>query len=124
MAPTKTLTVANQQLDNDVLGPTLPNTRYVLEDVPYGLVPTVILGRLVGRPAMLHESRIRILSAMYGRDFMTENNLFRGLGLLPPKEGDYGRQSDDDNDHSVPCLDSWREMAYSGYLPLSKNKLG
>ena len=51
------------------LGPTDLDTRYVLEDVPFGLVPTERLGRLVGAPAVLHESGINLLSAIYGRDF-------------------------------------------------------
>ena len=95
----------NQQMHyyngNDVLGPSVPHSRYVLEDVPYGLVLTVILGRLLNRAAVLHESGIMILSAMYGRDFMNENELLRGLGLI-------GSGS------NIPSLDDWREMAYTG----------
>jgi opine dehydrogenase len=69
-AKTRPLTVSemNQQMHyyngNDVLGPSDPESRYVLEDVPYGLVLTVILGRLLNKPAVLHESGIMILSAM------------------------------------------------------------
>jgi len=78
-----TVSEMNQQmhhyLKNDVLGPSSPNSRYVLEDVPYGLVLTILLGKLVNKPAVLHESGIRILSAMYGRDFMEENDLLDGL---------------------------------------------
>ena len=100
----------------DVHGPATPDTRYVLEDVPYGLATTVLLGRMVGRPAILHESGMRILSAMYGRDFINENELFRGLGLLPPVVGE--NVNDDgcsaDREYFVPSLDRWREMAYSG----------
>ena len=48
-----TISEMNQQmhyyLNNDVLGPATPNTRYVIEDVPYGLVTTVLLGRLLVR---------------------------------------------------------------------------
>ncbi|KAL3809326.1 hypothetical protein ACHAXA_008725 [Cyclostephanos tholiformis] len=102
----------HHHLNNDVLGPVTPDTRYVLEDVPYGLVPTVLLGRLVGRPAILHESGIRILSAMYGRDFMNENDLFQGLGLLPGNDDGVDRRDDDDD--TIPSLERWREMAYSG----------
>lgn len=62
-------------------GPTTLETRYVLEDAPFGLHPTTILGRLVGRPAELHEAGLRMLSALYGRDFTTENDLLPHLGL-------------------------------------------
>jgi opine dehydrogenase len=62
-------------------GPTTVDTRYVLEDVPYGLVPTVLLGRLAGVPTPLHESGVRIFSALYGRDLAAENDLLGVLGL-------------------------------------------
>jgi opine dehydrogenase len=61
------------------LGPTSLDTRYVLEDVPYGLCATTKLGRLVGAPAMLHEAGIAILSAAYGRDLAAENDLLPAL---------------------------------------------
>jgi opine dehydrogenase len=103
----------NQQmhyyLHNDVLGPATPNTRYVIEDVPYGLVTTVLLGRLVGKIALLHESGIHILSAMYGQDFMIENDLLCGLGLLSPPTKTEGTV-----EKNVPSLESWKRMAYSG----------
>lgn len=63
------------------LGPTTADSRYVTEDVPYGLQLTAVLGRLVGRPAELHEAGIRIFSAMYGRDFANENKLLQALDL-------------------------------------------
>ena len=66
---------------NDVNGPASTETRYVTEDVPYGLTTIVSLGKLVGQPAFLHESGIRIVSAMYGRDFGAENSLLQSLDL-------------------------------------------
>jgi opine dehydrogenase len=62
-------------------GPTTADTRYVLEDVPYGLVPTALLGRLTGAAARLHEAGTRIFSALYGRDLAADNNLLPELGL-------------------------------------------
>jgi opine dehydrogenase len=53
----------------------------VTEDVPFGLVPTARLGRLVGQPAPLHEAGIALLSALYGRDLATENDLLPGIGF-------------------------------------------
>jgi len=53
----------------------------VLEDVPFGLLPTVLLGRLAGVPATLHASGIAILSAAYGRDFAQENDVLRALDI-------------------------------------------
>lgn len=105
-----TVSEMNQQMhyykENDVLGPTDPESRYVMEDVPYGLVLTVILGRLLNCPASLHESGIHILSAMYGRDFLVENELLRGLGLI----------TDDDLNVNAYSLQEWKEMACSGYF--------
>ena len=106
-----TVSEMNQQmhyyLNNDVLGPSTANSRYVIEDVPYGLALTVILGKLVNRPTTLHEAGIRILSAMYGVDFMMENDLLQGLKLL---------NTNNDGNDNIPSLDEWRKMAYNGYF--------
>ena len=69
------------KLGNDVNGPASPDSRYVTEDVPFGLTLIVELGRMVGRPAMLHEAGIRIVSALYGREFDKENELLKALKL-------------------------------------------
>ena len=105
-----TVSEMNQQMHyykkNDVLGPTDPESRYVIEDVPYGLVLTVILGRLLNCPAKLHESGIHILSAMYGRDFLVENELLQGLGLI----------NDDGLNLEAYPLQEWKAMADLGYF--------
>jgi len=62
-------------------GPKTAQSRYVLEDVPFGLVPTVALGRLAGRPAVLHEAGLAIFSAAYGGDFTQDNDLLPALGF-------------------------------------------
>ncbi len=72
-------------------GPATADSRYVTEDVPYGLVVTAALGRLVGLPARLHDAGSRILSAMYGRDFTTENELLNALDLPRHDIGDLQR---------------------------------
>lgn len=64
-----------------VKGPTTTETRYVLEDAPYGLHVTAALGRLTGRPATLHEAGVALFSALYGRDFAGENEILGALGL-------------------------------------------
>jgi len=66
---------------NGGTGPATADSRYVTEDVPYGLALTVALGDLTGRPAELHRAGIRIFSAMYGRDFFAENELLNALRL-------------------------------------------
>jgi opine dehydrogenase len=62
-------------------GPATLDTRYVTEDVPFGLVPTVLLGKLTNRAATLHEAGINLFSTLYGRDFRKENDLLPELGL-------------------------------------------
>lgn len=82
--PVASISQMNQQMHeagNGGQGPTTADSRYVLEDVPFGLVATAKLGRLAGRPAELHESGIRIFSALYGRDFVAENDLLSALDI-------------------------------------------
>lgn len=67
--------------ENGGMGPSTADSRYVTEDVPYGLVLTATLGRLTGQPALLHEAGIRIFSARYGHDFAAENDLLKALNL-------------------------------------------
>ncbi|MFD2739527.1 NAD/NADP octopine/nopaline dehydrogenase family protein [Sulfitobacter aestuarii] len=82
--PVASISEMNQQMHaqgNGGTGPATADSRYVTEDVPYGLALTVALGDLVGRPAELHRAGIAIFSAMYGRDFMAENALLNALDL-------------------------------------------
>jgi len=62
-------------------GPTTLDSRYVLEDAPFGLYPTVLLGRLAGRPAPLHDAGLTMLSAAYGRNLADDNDLLPALGF-------------------------------------------
>ena len=82
--PVGTISEMNQTMHaagNGGSGPTTAESRYVLEDVPFGLVMTAKLGRLTGRPAKLHEAGVEIFSAMYGRDFALENDLLNALSI-------------------------------------------
>jgi opine dehydrogenase len=62
-------------------GPSSLETRYIVEDVPFGLFPSTVLGRIAGVPMPLHESGIAIFSTLYGRDFKAENNILPALPL-------------------------------------------
>lgn len=82
--PIASISEMNQQMHAEGRGGTGPATadsRYVTEDVPYGLQPIAMLGRLVGRPAVLHEAGVALFSAMYGRPFASENELLATLAL-------------------------------------------
>ena len=92
--PIASISEMNQQMHARGIGGTGPataNSRYVVEDVPYGLVVTAALGELAGRPAKLHDAGTRILSAMYGRDFAAENELLNALDLQGHDIGDLQR---------------------------------
>jgi opine dehydrogenase len=82
--PVDNVSNMNQQMHREGrggLGPATADSRYVTEDVPYGLLATVKLGALTGRPAKLHRAGIEIFSALYGRDFFSENQLLGALDL-------------------------------------------
>lgn len=82
--PVASISEMNQEMHaqgNGGTGPDTADSRYVTEDVPYGLVLTAALGRLAGHHAPLHEAGIRIFSAMYGRDFEAENEILAALDL-------------------------------------------
>lgn len=82
--PLGSVSEMNQQMQrngNGSFGPTTAESRYVLEDVPFGLEATAQLGRMAGIPAPLHEAGIAIFSAAYGRDFTQENDLLEALKI-------------------------------------------
>ncbi|RCI77211.1 hypothetical protein DNK03_21540 [Brucella anthropi] len=56
-------------------GPTSTDTRFVTEDVPFGIVCVERLARQAGIAVPLHSAGIDLFSALYGRDFRAENNL-------------------------------------------------
>lgn len=60
---------------SDIAGPKTIDSRYVLEDVPFGLVPLQYLADIAGVDLPLHRSGILILNACYDRSFSLENNL-------------------------------------------------
>ena len=82
--PVASISDMNQKMHQKARGGTGPasaDTRYVTEDVPYGLLPTVLLGEMTGQTAKLHQAGIDIFSAMYGIDFEQENELLPALDL-------------------------------------------
>lgn len=82
--PVDNISNMNQQMHREGrggVGPATADSRYVTEDVPYGLLATVKLGTLTGRHAKLHQAGVEIFSALYGRDFFSENELLGALDL-------------------------------------------
>lgn len=62
-------------------GPTTTDTRFVLEDVPYGLVFNAALAGLAGVATPVTEAAITLHSTLYGEDFRSGNPLIAALGL-------------------------------------------
>lgn len=62
-------------------GPASLDTRYITEDVPFGLVPSTVLAHIAGVPMPLHEAGVAMFSALYSKDFRAENNLLPTLAL-------------------------------------------
>ena len=62
-------------------GPKSLDTRYLLEDVPYGIAVTERLGALAGIPVPLHAAGVEMVSALLGRDQRAENTLLAALDL-------------------------------------------
>lgn len=82
--PPASVSEMNQEMHRQGInasGPKTPDSRYVLEDVPFGLVATAQLGRLTGAPAPLHEAGIALFSAAYGCDFTQMNDLLPALDM-------------------------------------------
>ena len=82
--PMATVSQMNQEMDRrgrGGFGPATIESRYILEDVPFGLLPTVLLGKISGIPAMLHEAGIDIFSAALGRDLALDNDILPTLDV-------------------------------------------
>ncbi|MSP49256.1 MAG: NAD/NADP octopine/nopaline dehydrogenase [Alphaproteobacteria bacterium] len=62
-------------------GPTSLQARWIREDLPFGLVPTVVLAGIAAVPTPLHAAGLRLFSALLGRDLDAENDLFPALAL-------------------------------------------
>jgi opine dehydrogenase len=65
----------------ELLGPKTLDTRFITEDVPFGLVPLETLGAIAGIPLPLHQAGIALFNAICARDFRTENDLLPLLNL-------------------------------------------
>jgi opine dehydrogenase len=62
-------------------GPTSLESRFVLEDVPFGLVFYEVLAQCVNVPVPAMSAAITVLSSIYGRDFRRDNPVLAALRL-------------------------------------------
>lgn len=65
----------------ELLGPKTLDTRFITEDVPFGLAPLEALGALAGIELPLHQAGIALFDAICARDFRAENDLLPALAL-------------------------------------------
>ncbi|HWJ87188.1 MAG TPA: NAD/NADP octopine/nopaline dehydrogenase family protein [Pelagibacterium sp.] len=85
IAPLETMAIAIRAEGAGQMGPTTEQSRYVLEDAPFGLAPLINLGRAAGVDMPLHHAGLTILSTLYGRDFAEENDLVGDVSGLVGK---------------------------------------
>ncbi len=95
LAPLEQMAAEIRAKGQGQLGPTSEQSRYVLEDAPFGLYPLVRLGEAVGVELKLHRAGLQLLSALYKRDFAAENDLVADIDwcpLLQPRARCPGRE--------------------------------
>ncbi len=63
------------------LGPKSLDTRYISEDVPFGIAATEWLGRRAGVPVPLHAGGTEMFCALMGQDLRAQNDLLPALSL-------------------------------------------
>ena len=71
----------HHEIFKDSPAPGSLDARYVTEDVPYGLVPIVELGRLASVPTPVAHALTVLASAALGRDFIKEGRTLERMGL-------------------------------------------
>lgn len=69
-------------------GPDSLNTRYLTEDVPYGLTPWHHFAAEAGQPSRLITSFIHAASALLNRDFLAEGRSLEEMGIAGMSPGE------------------------------------
>ncbi len=80
--------IKNTRAYAGIKAPSEVRTRYLLEDVPTGLVPMSALGRLSGVRTPLMDSVVELASYVVGQDFRASGRTLENLGLdeMAPEE--------------------------------------
>ncbi|MBM3300530.1 MAG: NAD/NADP octopine/nopaline dehydrogenase family protein, partial [Deltaproteobacteria bacterium] len=73
--------VRNNRAYAEVKGQKTLLTRYLLEDIPTGLVPMVSLGRMLGVDVTRMETVVRLGEFLTGKNFFVEGRTVDALGL-------------------------------------------
>lgn len=73
----------HRRRDGNPPGPKSLATRYVAEDIPFGIVPLVRIARARGVSVPLHEAGLALFDALFGRDFAADNDMFVDEAATP-----------------------------------------
>jgi opine dehydrogenase len=73
--------IVNAQRAGSSPGPTSIRSRYLTEDLPFGICSTLAIARVAGVPMPLHEAGLALFSATCGHDFERDNDLLPALDL-------------------------------------------
>ncbi|MGE0279897.1 MAG: NAD/NADP octopine/nopaline dehydrogenase family protein [Rhizobiaceae bacterium] len=65
-------------------GPTSLETRFITEDLPFGVAPLIRVAHAWGVGLPLHEAGLRLLSSLCGQDFAASNDLIDDVALDDP----------------------------------------
>ncbi len=66
-------------------GPRSLNSRWLTEDLPFGITAIIAMAELAKVPVPLHAAGLALLSAAAGRDYKSENDLLPALGISSMK---------------------------------------
>lgn len=78
--PLHEMTAAIERGRGFIAGPTDMDTRYVTEDVPYGLAFYLAIASAIGQPMPVTEGTVAVLETLWGRG-LRDNPLLEGLDL-------------------------------------------
>ena len=81
MGPMADMAAAVDARSPGVRGPASLDTRYISEDLPYGIAVTEALAAIASVPAPLHSAGVTMFDALCGQDFRAANTLLPALGL-------------------------------------------
>lgn len=79
--PVAEMAAAVYRMRPELAGPKTLDTRFITEDVPFGLVPLAFLGTICGMSMPVHQAGIALFDAIMARDFRAENDLLPALRL-------------------------------------------
>lgn len=73
--------VRNTEAYNDIKGPKSLNTRYLLEDIPMGLIPLISVGKLLGMNTERMELIVKLAELMLEKDLHENARTVENLGI-------------------------------------------